>query len=97
MKDINYSELVKKLDKRKQRLFKKIEKTENKEDLKLLVKKVEDVDFEIQEAMGFEKSKKFHKWYETPKCICPKSDNRECLGTDYRIIAQDCPLHGGDL
>ena len=55
---------------------------------------VTENEFEIQKAYGLEPDESFHKFWEVPKCECPKSDNMDRFGTKYQLIAANCPLHG---
>ena len=54
-------------------------------------------EFSIQEAWGFPRNPDFHREYMLPHCRCPKMDNEDMWGTEYRIKRDDCPLHGKDL
>lgn len=58
-----------------------------------LAKKRENAEFKLQEAWGFPQDANYHRWWEVPKCICPKMDNEDNYGTEYRIIRDDCPVH----
>lgn len=57
-------------------------------------KRVEDLEFALQEQWGFTQDKNFHEWYNVPGCACPKMDNAENKGTPYRIITDGCMIHG---
>jgi len=79
-------------------LFNRIEKETDVIKLNEMAKEIDEIDFALQDAWGFEKDIKYHTWwYRLPKCTCPKMDNREMVGTDLRITSLDCPLHGGRL
>ncbi len=56
---------------------------------------ITECEFSLQDAWGFPKAVKFHKFWETPRCTCPKMDNGDNWPTGYYITAGDCPLHGG--
>jgi len=59
------------------------------------IKRIEDLEFRMQEAWKFPKSDSFHKyWRLNPLCECPQMDNDDMFGTDTRVISQECPLHG---
>lgn len=79
----------------KLKLFDQMEATTNQTKLKELAFFVEINEFTLQELWGFNRDKNWHKWFNVPKCTCPKMDNRERLGTDYTIINSNCPVHGG--
>ena len=87
-------ETIKKLHKEKDRVFKKMEATDDSELLRKLAEQVEKIEFKLQEAWKFKKDKNLHRWFEVPKCLCPKMDNRDMLGTEYRVINESCPIHG---
>jgi len=56
---------------------------------------VEQLEYRLQEAWGFEQNRDMHSWwYYVPHCSCPKMDNRDYMGTDMRIWNGDCPIHG---
>lgn len=74
---------------------KEFEKTDDPVELHELALTVEGLEFMMQEAWGFEKNRDYHThWIDVPKCTCPKMDNKENYGTKYRIIRDDCPVHG---
>jgi len=62
--------------------------------LKELANDVTKTEFKLQKLWGFPQDENFHRWFDVPKCTCPKMDNAERLGTEYRIINEDCPIHG---
>lgn len=64
--------------------------------LKVLSLQVTELEFALQKAWGFEQDVRYHRWFEVPKCACPKMDNLERLGTDYPIINSNCPIHGSN-
>lgn len=55
---------------------------------------VEQYEYDLQKVWHFAKSRMMHRWFDVPKCLCPKLDNEERLGTKYRIIVATCPVHG---
>ena len=58
-------------------------------------KLVEEFEFALQEAWGFNKDRNYHShWYTLPHCSCPVLDNRDNYGTEYRIIRTNCVVHG---
>lgn len=55
---------------------------------------VEYIEFQLQEAWGFPKSKDHHTyWYTLPHCQCPLMDNKDMWGTKYNVYSGDCPIH----
>lgn len=93
-KDISRIEKLKDSHKEKLRLFKLMKETNDKETLRELSACVEEIEFIQQELWGFPINRNFHRWWEVPKCACSKLDNMENIGTEYRIINEDCPVHG---
>lgn len=77
-------------------IFEKMKATDNKKDLIELNKKVLKLEFKIQKLWNFPKDANFHRWFDVPKCSCPKSDNYLALGTKFRHINKNCPIHGSD-
>jgi hypothetical protein len=68
-------------------------KTESPIFLKTLNRTWTTIQFDLQEAWGFEKDAKFHRFWEVPKCTCPKLDAID--NYPYRqIINMSCPVHG---
>jgi hypothetical protein len=81
-----------------QDLFDEMRECSDKSILPSYVKKVEDIEFRMQEAWKFNKDSNFHSWwYKAPHCECPQIDNGERFGTGYRVIDMKCPVHGGIL
>lgn len=74
--------------------YEMINKTDNPIELKDLVKDVEQCEFELQKLWKFTVDAKFHRWWEYPKCSCPKIDNNDNYPTGYYIIDLSCLLHG---
>lgn len=59
------------------------------------VEELEKIEFRMQKSWGFSEDRNFHSWwYRAPHCQCPVLDNAERFGTSYRIINENCPLHG---
>lgn len=52
------------------------------------------IQFELQEAWGFELDESFHYFWIRPHCTCPVLDNQDLMGIDRKIINSNCPLHG---
>ena len=77
-------------------LFKLIEESEE-ENLPLLQEYVEATEYALQRAWGFEEDKNYHKFWLTPRCLCPSVDNMERYASGYYIYNLDCPLHGKSI
>jgi hypothetical protein len=72
-----------------------MKKTDDPNELHELAFIVENLEFMMQGAWGFVKDRNYHThWINVPKCICPKMDNQDNYGTPYRVIRDDCPVHG---
>jgi len=52
------------------------------------------VEFALQGAWGFPKDAKWHRFWERPRCACPKMDNEDMYPTGRHITTGNCPLHG---
>ena len=50
--------------------------------------------FDLQAAWGFPLDVNYHKFWRVPKCICPKLDGDDRLGTPYAVRTVGCPIHG---
>jgi len=73
------------------RIFEAMENTDDVEDLKMYAEQFDNLEFEQQRIWGWPQDENFHRWFDVPKCKCP--DNSENIGTKYRIISSDCPIH----
>jgi hypothetical protein len=78
------------------RIFEEMRNTDDVEDLKMYAEQFEALEYEQQRIWGFPQDRNFHRWFDVPKCRCPKMDNAENIGTKYRIIAGHCPIHNID-
>jgi hypothetical protein len=77
-------------------LFDDFERMENPptDVLKQGAERLKEIEFELQEAWGFERDSDYHNWwFKFPPCKCPKVDNEELMGCDRRIYSGDCPVH----
>lgn len=79
---------------KKLEVFDKMKETDDKQQLKDLALTVENIEFELQKLWGFEEDKNMHEWYMVPKCTCPRMDNHDYKGTEFKIINAECPIHG---
>jgi hypothetical protein len=69
----------------------------NEKNPKLLKSYADDLtlcEFELQKLWGFKEDAKFHRFWLTPGCICPRMDNEENYGVGYYTVVLSCPLHG---
>lgn len=71
------------------------ESPENTERLGNLALVVKQLEFELQEAWGFDKNENYHSWwFQVPHCACPLMDNFDFLGTELGVRVTNCPVHG---
>lgn len=76
-------------------IFDIMENTNDRILLYELTRSIEDVEFRMQKCWNFTVDRNMHRyWFECPKCTCPKLDNRDNIGTEYRIFDLDCIVHG---
>ena len=55
-----------------------------------------NLEFSLQKAWGFSQDIKYHKFWDRPRCTCPKMDNDDAYPYGYYVISESCPLHGGE-
>lgn len=75
-------------------LVKALEKEQCPVVLKDLVNKWTKLQFELQKLWGFEQNPDFHRFWDLPKCTCPKIDNEDLYGMNFSIKNLKCILHG---
>lgn len=75
-------------------IYRDIEKTDNPVELRSLNLQLQELEFHLQDLWGFSRDARYHRFWEYPKCICPKSDNIDRYATGFAIVNSDCPLHG---
>lgn len=73
-----------------------IKQENNREKLKSHALDIQECEFELQRLWGFIEDAHYHRFWETPKCECPKLDNEDLYGHGRAIISLACPLHGRD-
>jgi hypothetical protein len=71
-----------------------IENIDDKEDLKSIRDIITQIDFKLQELWNFPQDVIYHRFWELPKCDCPKLDNIDTYGTGHRYINTNCVFHG---
>ena len=86
-------EKIKQAHVRKLEIYSKLRRTRNKSKLRELGDKVTEIEFELQGLWKFPLDKNFHRFWEYPKCTCPKLDNADWY-PHLQHISADCPLHG---
>ena len=75
----------------KLKIFDTIENSD--EDLQKYYKKLTDNEYNMQMLYGEEENIIDHKFWETPKCTCPKIDNIEIYPSKNPIFDKNCPIH----
>lgn len=87
----------KNLDKLKNCLLEKLkiyDEIENSDNLEKYYKKLTDLEYSMQILYGEEEDISYHRFWETPKCTCPKIDNLEIYPSQTPIFNDKCPIHG---
>ncbi len=76
-------------------IFKAMEEEEDHWKLRDLYSLFIDNERRLQELWGFPLDDNYIKFWEVPKCSCPKMDNRDNYPYGYYVTVQSCILHGG--
>lgn len=84
---------IKALHKEKLKLYSVMENTNDVAYLKHADQLLTSIEFQLQDAWGFGRDQNFHRFWERPKCQCPRMDNMDNYPYQ-QIINQGCPLHG---
>ena len=63
--------------------------------LRMLAGVFDALETEQQALWGFPIDPNYHRFFDFPGCSCPKSLNEERMGTDFAVIDDNCPIHGG--
>jgi len=87
-------ESIKDCHRQKLEIYNAIEKEEDPEKLKEFPELLQNLEFELQELWGFPKNAKFHRFWDTETCECPKMDNNDAYPSGRYVISGNCPLHG---
>jgi len=74
-------------------LFTEMEKTDETEELRELADKITQNEFIIQELFNFDRDARFHRFWELPKCECPRMDNMDSWGTGRSVTSSNCKIH----
>ena len=51
----------------------------------------------LQKLWGFEENDNYIKWWNVPKCGCPKLDNEDAYPTGYYTTSGNCLIHGKEF
>ena len=87
-------EKIKEVSQLRMIIFSMMENTDNRKELRSLAADLTELEFELQDLYKFKRNTNFHRFWELPKCTCPKLDNYESYGTKYYIIDTKCIIHG---
>lgn len=71
-----------------------MEINDSKIDLRYISNIITQIDFQLQKLWKFKIDSNYHRFWELPKCECPKMDNRDVYGTGHRYINPKCKIHG---
>lgn len=85
---------LKALHKEKLEIYEKMDNTDCPAALVVFDKQLNEIEFKLQDAWGFERNANFFRIWERPKCTCPKMDNEDRYPYGH-IISGGCVLHGG--
>lgn len=84
---------IKKSQSKRIKIFYLMENTDDQKALEKLDKEFTSNEFYLQEQWGFEKNINYHKFWEAPKCTCPKFDNDDNYPFGHYSFNQNCPVH----
>ena len=89
-------ERLKELHVKKLKLFEEMEATNDTAKLKEGARRLQAIEFAMQDNWNYPQDPGMHEWYLIPKCTCPQMDNedRRYPGSITRVINADCPVHG---
>lgn len=68
--------------------------TEDWKELQSLAADITECEFHLQDLWKFERDEKFHRFWELPKCQCPRMDNEDSYPIGYYVTNMNCPIHG---
>jgi hypothetical protein len=74
-------------------IFAKMEVAPESE-LLCLAREFDNLEFRQQKLWGFAQDRDHHRWFDVPRCGCPKRHNENLLSTPMRIVSVDCIIHG---
>ncbi len=77
----------------KLKIYDIIEKSETDDNLQQYYKKLTDIEYDMQLLYGEEEDLSCHRFWETPKCTCPKIDNLELYPSENPLFDKNCPIH----
>jgi len=71
-----------------------IESSNSKEDIRRFAKFITVIEFRLQNLWKFKEDINYHRFWNLPKCSCPKMDNMDDYGSGFRHINLNCIIHG---
>lgn len=77
----------------KMALYSLILETTDENELQSYCEDLSMTEFELQRVWGFPLDANYHRWWEYPKCACPKMDNNDAYPLGYYTTSKNCPLH----
>ena len=85
---------IKELHIKRYELYDKINSEVDSKKLEMLGKDSTELEFQLQELWNFKRDINFHRFWDLPKCRCPKLDNDDTYPFGFYVVSGDCPLHG---
>lgn len=52
-----------------------------------------NIQTQLQAHWGFPLNENYHRWWNLPKCTCPKMDNDDAWPTGRYYMSSGCPIH----
>ena len=84
---------IKSLHRQKLTVMNTMDKLDDPARLKAHAKVITGIEFDLQEAWGFPRDVKWHRFWELPKCACPQMDNEDAYPTGHYRVNGACPVH----
>lgn len=75
-------------------IFEMARNTNEENTIRMLAAVFDALESEQQKLWNFEVDVTQHRFFDFPKCSCPQLDNRDRLGTPYKVHTFDCIVHG---
>lgn len=87
-------EKIKECHVRKLQIYDDINETDDPVILKGLSSCLTLLEFELQRLWRFPEDARWHRFWDIPKCLCPKLDCSDNWPHGPYYVYQGCPLHG---
>jgi len=78
------------------KLFELMQETDDVSSLRFYNDQLDQLEYTLQELWGFPKDSSWHRFWDRPKCTCPKLDNDDRYPSPVYIINPDCKVHGNE-